>query len=313
MAADNFHWFSKMEITLSLICRQNKQSIGKLAVTVATLSLCAVPAIAEDFSDNSISWRYGDKFREPFNNQDISKNIVSLRHASGYKFGSNFLNIDALKSDSRDPSSATSASGAVEAYVVYRHTLDIGKVSGSEIKFGPVRGVGITGGFDFNHKRDAGYNSRKRMLVLGPTVMMDVPGFFNVSLLELWESNDPSISAGVFNPGYPGHRYYYSPHPMLEAVWAIPLGSLPISFEGYADFIAAKGKDETGHNTAPETNIDMQIMYDMGVAMGSAKNTFRAGLEYQYWHNKFGNSDSTVAPFGGNTASTPMVRVEYHF
>jgi nucleoside-specific outer membrane channel protein Tsx len=280
---------------------------------VVLLCYCAVPAIAEDWSDNSISWRYGGKFREPFNNQDISKNIVSLTHAGGYKYGSNFLNIDVLKSDNRDPSNATSTSGAVEAYVVYRHMLDIGKISGRDIKFGAVRGLGISGGFDFNAKSDAGYNSKKRMLVLGPTLMMDVPGFFNVSLLALWESNNPSISAGAFDPGYPGHRYYYDTHPMLSTAWAIPLGSLPMSFEGYANFIAPKGKDETGHNTAPETNIDMQLMYDLGATMGSVKNTFRIGFEYQYWHNKFGNSDSTVAPMSGNTASTPMIRAEYHF
>ncbi len=276
---------------------------------VLLTAVYGVPAIAGDWSDNSLSWRYGDKFREPYNNQDISKNIVSLTHASGYRYGSNFLNIDILKSDSKDPSSATSTSGAVEAYVVYRHTLDIGKINGRDIKFGPVRGVGITAGFDFNNKRDADYNSKKRMFVLGPTMMMDVPGFLNVSLLELWESNNPSTSGGAPNPGYPGHRYYYNPHPMLNAVWAIPFGELPVSFEGYANFIAAKGRDETGHNTAPETNIDMQVMY----AFGNAKNGFRAGVEYQYWHNKFGNSDSTVAPLGGNTARTPMIRVEYHF
>ncbi len=276
---------------------------------VLLTAVYGVPAIAGDWSDNSLSWRYGDKFREPYNNQDISKNIVSLTHASGYRYGSNFLNIDILKSDSKDPSSATSTSGAVEAYVVYRHTLDIGKINGRDIKFGPVRGVGITAGFDFNNKRDADYNSKKRMFVLGPTMMMDVPGFLNVSLLELWESNNPSTSGGAPNPGYPGHRYYYNPHPMLNAVWAIPFGELPVSFEGYANFIAAKGRDETGHNTAPETNIDMQVMYDLG----NAKNRFRVGVEYQYWHNKFGNSDSTVAPLGGNTARTPMIRVEYHF
>jgi nucleoside-specific outer membrane channel protein Tsx len=280
---------------------------------VVLLSASAVPAIANDFIDNSISWRYGDKFREPFNNQAISKSIVSLTHASGYRYGSNFLNIDVLKSDSKDPSSATSTSGAVEAYVVYRHTLDIGKISGRDIRLGPVRGVGITGGFDFNAKGDAGYNSRKRMLALGPTLMMDVPGFLNVSLLALWESNNPSISAGAFNPGYPGQRYYYKTHPMLNAAWAIPLGSLPVSFEGYANFIASKGLDETGHNTAPETDVDMRFMYDLGAALGGAKNTFRIGFEYQYWHNKFGNSDSTVASLRGNTASTPMIRAEYHF
>ena len=298
---------------MSLICRGNGLWLGRVVIAVVLLSCCAVPAIAQDWSDNSISWRYGDQFREPFNNQAISKNIVSLTHASGYRYGSNFLNIDMLMSDSKDPSSATSTSGALEAYVVYRHMLDIGKISGRDIKFGAVRGLGITGGFDFNVKCDAGYNSRKRMLALGPTLMMDVPGFLNVSLLALWESNNPSISAGAFNPGYPGQRYYYATHPDLNAVWAIPLGALPVSFEGYADFIAAKGKDETGHTTAQETDIDMKLMYDLGVALGREKNTFRFGLEYQYWHNKFGNSDSTVAPSGGNTAHTPMIRAEYHF
>jgi len=268
---------------------------------------------AEDFSDNAIGWRYGDKFREPFNSQDISKNIFSFTHADSYKYGSNFLNIEELISDSNDPSSATSNAGALETYIVYRTTLDFGKISNMEFKFGPVRGTGFTGGFDFNNKRDADYNSRKRMLVLGPTIMMDVPGFLNISVLELWENNNPSISAGAWNPGYPADRYYYTPHPMLNAVWAIPFGSLPISFEGYANFIAAKGVDETGHNTVPETNIDMQIMYDLHGMIGTAKNTFRAGFEYQYWHNKFGNSDSTVASAGGNTASTPMVRIEFHF
>ncbi|MBA9873449.1 outer envelope protein, partial [Ralstonia insidiosa] len=35
----------------------------------------------------------------------------------------------------------------------------------------------------------------------------------------------------------------------------------------------------------------------------------RAGIEYQYWRNKFGNPASVP----GSLAKTPMVRVEYHF
>jgi nucleoside-specific outer membrane channel protein Tsx len=282
-------------------------------IFVASLSGFVAPSFAGDWSDTAISWRYGDKFREPFNAQNISKNIVSLTHADSYKYGSNFLNIDELISDSKDPAGATSNAGAIETYIVYRHTLDIGKISEREIKFGWVRGAGLTAGFDFNNKRDAGYNSRKRMLAIGPTVMLDVPGFLNISLLELWENNNPSISAGAFNPGYPLNSYDYTPHPMLNVVWTVPMGALPVSFEGYANFIAAKGIDETGHNTAQETNIDMQFMYDLYPLTGSAKNKFRAGFEYQYWNNKFGNSDSTVAPSGGSTASTPMIRIEFHF
>jgi hypothetical protein len=41
------------------------------------------------------------------------------------------------------------------------------------------------------------------------------------------------------------------------------------------------------------------------------KNTFRVGFEYQYWKNKFGNSEAVAGP--GTLAKTPMVRAEYHF
>jgi len=97
---------------------------------------------------------------------------------------------------------------------------------------------------------------------------------------------------------------------MLGAVWAFPIGASGWSWEGFANWIASKGKDEFGNQTAPETNIDMQLLYDLGPLLGAKPKTFRAGFEYQYWHNKFGN-DSKRVP--GASASTPMVKAEYHF
>jgi nucleoside-specific outer membrane channel protein Tsx len=138
---------------------------------------------AAEWSDTYIGYRYGTQFAEPFLGNDITKNIFNLSHVSGYKYGTNFFNADILLSDSNDPASATSTEGAHEVYVVYRHTLDLGKTTGKSFKFGPVKGVGLTAGFDYNNKNDAGYNSKKHMLVAGPTLMMDVPGFLNVSLL----------------------------------------------------------------------------------------------------------------------------------
>ena len=275
----------------------------------AVIAACNIAAHAADWSDTSIGYRYGTKFGEPFNDQDISKSIINLMHASGYKYGTNFFNADLLLSDNKDPSFAGSTSGAHEVYVVYRHTLDIGKVMGSEIKFGPVRGVGFTAGFDYNTKTDAGYNSKKRMLVAGPTLMMDVPGFLNVSILGLWESNAPYNTYS----GTGVDRYRYKTHPMLNLAWGIPIGSLPLSFEGFANFIARKGKDEFGGDTAAETNIDMELMYDVGAGTGlTGKNTFKVGLEYQYWKNKFGNDHNGPAGRGA-FAKTPMIRGEYHF
>jgi nucleoside-specific outer membrane channel protein Tsx len=189
---------------------------------------------------------------------------------------------------------------------VYRNTVSLGKVSGKEFAYGPVSDVGMTFGFDVNTKNDAGYNSKKRMLVVGPTLAFKVPGLLNVGVYGLWESNAPTNQfTGVSTP-----RYRYDTHPMLGAVWAFPIGTTGLSWEGFANWIASKGKDEFGNQTAPETNIDMQLMYDLGPLMGAKAKTFRAGVAYQYWHNKFGN-DSKHVP--GASASTPMVKAEYHF
>ncbi len=285
-----------------------KVNVTLVRSVCVSLLLCA-GAQAADWSDTALSYRIGNTFREPFNPTDIRKNIFALTHASGYKYGSNFFNVDLLQSDGNDPASLTQDDGAHEAYVLYRHTLDIGKLRGADIKFGAVRGVGATFGFDWNTKNDVGYNSRKRMLVAGPTLMWDVKGFFNTSLLLRRESNAPS---GAFPPiSNVTGRYTYKTHPMLTASWGLPMGER-FSFEGYANHIASKGRDEVGNETGAETNIDMQIMYDAGMAMGYGKNKFRIGLEYQYWNNKFGNTSRTTGG-EGYRASTPMIRAEYHF
>jgi len=284
----------------------------KFALTGIVLLAAMASAQAAEWSDTSISYRYGKKFAEPYVGNSISKNIIGITHSSGYKYGTNYINLDLLMANNKDPLGPDSSSGSQEAYLVYRHTLDIGKVIGKPdaLKFGPVRGLGLTGGFDWNSKNDAGYNSRKRMIVAGPTVMFDVPGFLNASILQLWESNAPYDKYSSTQT----ERYSYKPHPMLSLAWGIPfnIGPVALSYEGYANFIASKGSNEFGGPTKPETNIDMQIMYDLGKPLGAGANTFRVGLEYQYWRNKFGN-DHVADATKGSFARTPMVRAEYHF
>ncbi len=283
------------------------KALPQISVAAALVVACSA-GYAADWSDTYIGYRTGSKFAEPFGSNDIHKDIINLSHASGYKYGSNFFNVDFLKSDEKDPAGAGSTNGAQEVYIVYRNTVDLEKAAGVAAKFGPVRGIGVTFGFDVNAKTDAGYNSKKRMLVVGPTLFVDVPGFLNVSLLLLKESNAPyNTFTSTSTP-----RYSYKTHPMLTAAWGIPLSKdIPISFEGFANYIASKGKNEFGGDTAPETNIDMQIMYDVSSHWG-AKGQFKVGLEYQYWKNKFGNNHSGPAGDGA-FAKTPMLRAEYHF
>lgn len=280
-----------------------KPLAGTLALA-AVFSAAAMPAAAAEWSDTYLGWRYGTKFAEPSNPNDISKNILSLTHASGYKYGVNFFNVDMLISDSKDPA-ANGSTGAQEVYVVYRNTFDLGKITGKDFKSGVVRGLGVTAGFDFNAKDDA-FGARKRMPVLGPTVMFDVPGFLNVSLLFAKEWDHTSLN---FSPTIQ-HDIAFKTNNILDIAWGIPFmaGSIPAKFQGYFDYATPKGKDYFGNDTAAETHTDMSVMFDVGAAMGSTKDTFWLGLEYEYWKNKFGNQPGT-----GTLAKTPMIRVEYHF
>jgi hypothetical protein len=160
-----------------------------------------------------------------------------------------------------------------------------------------MRGWGVTVGFDLNTKNDA-YGSKKRMLVVGPTLMLDVPGFLNLSLLVLQESNAPQ--------GVP--RYTYDTHGAFEVDWSTPLpvAALPLSFEGYGLYIASKGTNEFAGPTAPETHIDMKLMADVGAVSGMGKNTLKVGVGYEYWRNKFGNP--TTPPARARGPAPPPAR-----
>ena len=286
---------------------------GRIGLVAAAISAFACLAFtpmvqAADWSDTAVSLRYGTRFAEPYDNDengkraDITKEIIALTNVTGFKYGTTFINIDFLQSDSKDPGGGIAGhAGAQEVYGVFRGTFDIGKISGAKLAIGPIRGYALTAGFDVNTKND-GYASKKRMIVIGPTLMLEVPGFLNLSALLFDESNAPDAIA---------RRYHYKNHATFEADWGIGIGDLPLSFNGYAQFIAAKGKDEFGTQTAPETHLDADLMLDAGSLSGLSKKTLLVGVEYEYWRNKFGNSERGFAGQGA-TASTPMVRVEYH-
>ena len=281
----------------------------KKKIALVALAMVAAGVQAADWSDTSLAFTTGTKYAEPYGSTNITKNIYSLKNVSGDKYGQNFFNVDMLQSNSEDKVSGGN-SGAQEVYVVYRRLFDLQKTTGKTYAYGPVKNMGVTVGFDWNTKNDT-YASKKRMLVAGPTFMMDVKqGFFNVSLLVLDESNAPNTMA----------RYHYKNHTALSSAWGVPTGLNNLSFEGWADYITAKGNDEDGNATKPETHINAALMYDFSASVGASQNTFKVGAGYEYWKNKFGNATTDSISFSapkyagpGATAKTPFIKVEYHF
>ena len=131
--------------------QQLQKTYFRALLAAGAMSLASNHAHAKDWSDTFIGFRYGTDFTEPSVQGKVQKEIYQLGHASGNETGSNFFNLDVLKSDSNDPKK-DSDSGATEAYLVYRHQLFLSKVFDRSLAFGPVKEVALSSGVELNYK-----------------------------------------------------------------------------------------------------------------------------------------------------------------
>ncbi|WP_306590830.1 hypothetical protein [Geothrix sp. 21YS21S-4] len=274
-------------------------------LALALLAAAALPLAAADWSDTYLGYRYGTQFREPGIDGTVEKNILQLTHASGWAYGSNFFNVDMLMSAPNDPA-ANGTTGAHEVYAVYRGSLSMGKIHKKDFSFGPVRDVSVTAGFDFNSK-DNTFASRKRLLVLGPTLNFKVPaGFFD---LGLWASHEQNYN------GIVGQAVDFKTTWMVAAAWGIPfqMGPVGAEFKGYANYIGAKGKDGFGVDTKPETLANLSVLVDVTPIFGG-KGKVYAGAGFEYWNNKFGGANHDgPAPLTNKRVTAPMAQLQIHF
>jgi nucleoside-specific outer membrane channel protein Tsx len=266
------------------------------------LLAAALPLSAADWSDTFFGYRTSSQFREPGIAQPVAKNILQLSHASGWAYGTNFFNVDMLLSDKGDPA-VNGKSGANEVYVVYRGALSLGKLSGKDLGFGPVRDVSLTAGFDINAK-DSAFGSKKRFLVFGPTLNFKVPrGFVDLGLWACHEQN--------YN-GIVGRSVDFKTTYVVSAAWNIPVME-DLVFKGFANFVGPKGKDGFGVETKAETLADLSLLYDISPLFRTQKKVY-AGVGFEYWNNKFGGANNNGATGAvNNRVTAPMAQVQIHF
>lgn len=250
------------------------------------------------FSDTQVSYSFFTRAKEPGITGPVQKHVVGLTHFDVTKWGTNFVNIDFLKSNSADPASGTGSDGAFEVYALYRGTVSGNFITGAKtFTAGPLKDVSLVGGFDVNTKNTQ-YGAQKRLVVGGVQFAFDVPGFLNVSVLAGKEYGHCGVSfcvsSGTNNPEYDTNAH-------IEVAYMQPLAftGLPLSFGGYTNFVTPKGKNEFGDQTKLEILSDNRLTLDFGkVAFNKAK-TVDTFVGYRYWQNKFGNPSK-----GGQTGGT---------
>jgi len=284
-----------------------------LLAPLLALALAAPAANATLWQDNSIHYWYGTAFAEPgigtydsagnpTGDTNISKNVISFTHASGYTHGGNFLNIDFLWSGPKDPVNGTGSTpinqGALEVYAVYRHHLSLNSfIASKPFEAGPLRDLNFTFGADFNTKNTT-FAPEKMLPLGGLELSFAVPGFLNIGafVAREWDTNGFANKAVTFD---------YTLR--VDAAWHIntPVGAL--SFQGFASVVLPKGKDGFGGDTVTEILLHPKLMYDVGTLFGD--KGYEVGVGWQYWLNKFGNDHSKLP---GCAESAAFVEAAIH-
>jgi hypothetical protein len=115
----------------------------------------------------------------------------------------------------------------------------------------------------------------------GITLDFDVPGFvvFNVDFLAFIDHGNfkPDSATTVAACGGYASTYQITPS------WFAPfeIAGQKFGFSGFWDFIGS-------HGTCVSQNLPQtQLRWDVGANFGAPKTAY-IGVEYQYWHNKYG-------------------------
>ena len=258
-------------------------------------------ASAFEWMNNTVGFRYGKEFTNPNNPNYIAKRIYSFTHADGYRYGSNFLNIDVFFSDSDDPRKGTDHGGS-EVYGVYRHQLFASRVFDRPLGTGLIKDYAFTLGFDANRNNNRA-SSNKRAVVFGPTLKFNTVGVLDFSVLYYREHNQTGI------PGAKHEELTFDGTYNLNLAWMRPfeIGNHAAKFQGFINYIGEKGEDYFDNDTAPETLIRTSLMYAMRPGKNVKPNVW-FGVGYEYWHNKFG-----VDGGQGSRTSAPTVNLEITF
>jgi nucleoside-specific outer membrane channel protein Tsx len=244
----------------------------KKMVLAGLLFVLAGVAMAGDFlqwQDNSLTYLYGEKFKLDPDTQ----HTITFEHVSGWAFGDVFFFVDGIYwNGARDFKN--------DEYTVYGEfapRLSAGKLLGKDLSVLFIKDFLLTSCFEF------GKNSDENFLI-GPAIDLDLPGFdfFQLNLYRRY--NDRNKAPESFQ---------------LTPVWktTIPLADTSIVFDGFIDWVF--GDDTRNLHICP------QLKLDVGALVGMEKSKLYAGIEYDYWENKYGVRGVDQNTFSGI--------VKYHF
>ena len=197
------------------------------------------------------------------------RSIATFEHFNRWRYGDFFMFADGTHYDK----------GGTNIYAEFSPRLSLGKISGQDLSFGIIKDVLISTTEEVGKH---GYNAN----LYGGAVDLDLPGF-KVASINLYRRDNPALKDTTWQ---------------TTICWKRPFEIDGVKFvtEGFADIAGREGPRYHANQF-----VVPRLLVDIGDLAGGKSNQMFAGIEYQYWHNKFGRD--------GVTESVPQLQLKWVF
>lgn len=252
---------------------------GIARLAAIALVLVAAPDAAK--AQTEVHFQFGSH-TNPFAGTTSETIVVTMQHASFWSYGENFFFFDVI--DDGDPDGFND----MDAYGEWYSNFSLGKLSGSDLGFGPVADFGLLAGFA------AGTGANVFTWLPGARIAWSLPGFvfLNTDFMIAVDGGGGRAAGGLPEQGA---RFNLDVNGLLP----FNLGSQSFSISGHAEYVG--GTTDEFDNPVPWSILAQpQLRWDVGQAFGGSANGLFVGVEVQHWSNKMGTEvDETVVQLLG--------------
>lgn len=242
-------------------------------ILFALLVLFSTGTQAADWSNTEFHFLYGRLDAPSFAGGATSTTrILTLQHASAWRYGSHFFFVDYLSDSNNDGFNEGDWYGEIYS------DLSLGKLSDTKLSLGPISDISLVAGFN------AAAQAKVRKWLPGMRLALKLPGFafFNLDFTAYIDD-----SFGVASGGAPKEDDSW----MVNMAFAAPfdVGSQSFSVEGFAEYIGERD-NAFGNKVTGWFLTQTQLRYDIGKALFDTKGQVFVGAEWQIWSNKLGDA-----------------------
>lgn len=257
----------------------------KRFIFAAFVSLLTSLAFAGDiiqWQDTSLTGLYGTGFEVDPETQET----LTVEHANGWIWGDLFMFADFIYFDGEtNPGNGQRSS----YYAEIAPRISLGKVIGNDLSIAFVKDWLIAGCYEIGD--NVNQDNFGQNYLIGAGVDLDVPGFDFFQLNAYQRIPDSGDGDTI----------------QITPVWkfSTPVGESTFIFDGFIDWVVnSDGNYEKNLHICPQFKLDIGAFFNM------KDGALLAGVEYDYWKNKYGIKDSAAFKTDQNAISGI---VQYHF